>query len=94
MKPSEKYIFEGNRCLVCNGFLLFDGHGDDCLVPELVQLEAENEALREFVEIAQSEWEEFGSSDGIVTVKYPWAVQEKMRELADTIVTRKETPCP
>ena len=46
MKHSEKYIFEGNRCLVCSAFLPFDGHGDDCLVPELVQLETRNAELK------------------------------------------------
>ncbi len=49
---------------------------------KVAQLEAENKALREYVELTQSKWEEFGCEDGIVTVKYPWAIQERLRELA------------
>jgi len=45
-------------------------------------LKRENEMLREFVELTQSKWEEFGCDDGVVTVKYPWAIQERMREIA------------
>ena len=48
----------------------------------IAALKGENEALREFVELTQSKWEEFGCDDGIVTVKYPWAIQERMREIA------------
>ena len=50
----------------------------DKLADEIAQLE-------EFVHLVQSQWEEFGCDDGVVTVKYPWAVQERMRELAKEI---------
>ena len=52
------------------------------MLNEHAALKRENEMLREFVELTQSKWEEFGCDDGIVTVKYPWAIQERMREIA------------
>jgi len=52
------------------------------IINEHAALKRENEMLREFVELTQSKWEEFGCDDGVVTVKYPWAIQERMREIA------------
>jgi len=52
------------------------------ILNEHAALKRENEMLREFVELTQSKWEEFGCDDGVVTVKYPWAIQERMREIA------------
>ena len=49
---------------------------------ELAECKEENDALREYVELTQSKWEWFESEDGIVTVKYPWAIQERLREIA------------
>lgn len=52
------------------------------LQAENAALKRENEQLRKFVELTQTKWEEFGCDDGIVTVKYPWTIQERMREIA------------
>ena len=56
----NKYIFEGNRCLVCDRFLPHSGHGDDCLVPDIVQLEQTNAALLEALEDLVTDYEEVG----------------------------------
>ncbi len=60
MKLSERYIFEGNRCLVCDRFLPHDGHNAGCLVPVIAQLDVLNIQLE--AELAMYERDEtFGT---------------------------------
>ena len=61
--------------------LTFEGGEEmttDDVVERLNQLE---ERLEEIVHLVQSKWEEFGCDDGVVTIKYPWAIHKRMREL-------------
>lgn len=55
MKLSEKFIDYG-QCRVCRRMVGYKDHRETCPVPEVRQLEAENEQLRELEESLYNAW--------------------------------------
>ena len=88
MKPSEKEgdgmamkLSERMRKTPIYDIALDKHVGFEVSEEELVEVAQLEERLEEIVHLVQSKWEEFGCDEGVVTIKYPWAIHERMREL-------------